>query len=149
MKMIKNIFGLMALSVVLTLVMTISAVSASAQSLRDGEYNYIGKISPNGTVRDATYNAIGFFNADGTVADKNGTVRGRVNRDLNIYDNGDKRIGFINVDGTVRDGESNVLGKIDRNSGKVSDANGNTIGYAHGVSMLWIAAYYFFDFFDK
>ncbi len=127
----------------------ITATNVSAQSLRDGEYNYIGKISPNGTVRNDKYVAIGFFNTDGTVANKKGEVTGRLGNDLNIYNTEDVRIGYLTIDGNVNDGESNFLGNIDRASGKVTDKDGKTIGYAHGVSMLRIAAYYFFDFFDK
>lgn len=122
---------------------------ARAQSLRDGDYNFIGKITPNGTVRNNKYVAIGFFNGDGTLANSKGKITGRLNKDLNIYDTDNNRIGYITIEGRVYDGESNLLGKIDRNSGKVTRADEQVIGYAHGVSMLWIAAYYFFDFFDK
>jgi hypothetical protein len=59
------------------------------------------------------------------------------------------RIGYINNDGTVRDGESNVLGYISISDGKVSDAEKQTIGFARGVRVDWIACYYFFGMFDK
>lgn len=120
----------------------------SAQNLRDGNYNYIGKISPNGTVRDAKYNALGFFNSDGTIANAQNKLVGSVTKDLQILDKDGERIGFVTVEGEVNDGESHLLGTIDRATGKVTDANGNVVGYANGISMLWIAAYYFFPFFQ-
>ncbi|MBP5562346.1 MAG: hypothetical protein J6X70_11220 [Muribaculaceae bacterium] len=124
------------------------ASMASAQNLRDGDYNYIGKISPNGTVRDAKYNALGFFNPDGTIANAHNKLVGTVTKDLQILDKDGQRIGFVTVEGEVRDGESHLLGTIDRSTGKVTDADGKVVGYANGISMLWIAAYYFFPFFQ-
>ena len=49
----------------------------------------------------------------------------------------------------MRDGESNVLGYININDGKVTDAQKQTIGFARGVRVDWIACYYFFHFFGK
>lgn len=149
MKTLKKIFTLVLIIVGIGVA---SLTDAEAQSLRDGNYNYIGKILPNGTVRNERYVAIGFFNGDGTIADRHGKMQGRVSTsELAIYDDDGKRIGFLTTDGRVFDGESVQVGTIDRNSGKVTqldDGEEKTIGYAHGVSMLWIAAYYFFDFFD-
>ena len=121
---------------------------AQAQNLRDGDYNYIGKISPNGTVRDAKYKALGFFNADGTICDAHNKKVGSITKDLQILDDNGERIGYVTMNGEVNDGESNLLGTIDRSTGKVTDADGKVVGYANGISMLWIADYYFFDFFD-
>ncbi len=124
------------------------AMSARAQVLRDADYNSIGRINGNGVVRDGTGRSIGTFDVDGTVRDVKGTAVGII-KDLEIFDMSDARIGYINNDGTVRDGESNVLGYISINDGKVSDAQKQTIGYARGVRVDWIACYYFFHFFGK
>ena len=133
--------------ITLLLVALLGITVAQAQNLRDGDYNYIGKISPNGTVRDAKYRALGFFNADGTIANAQNKLVGSVTGDLQILDKDGQRIGFVTVEGEVRDGESHLLGTIDRSTGKVTDADGKVVGYANGISMLWIAAYYFFPFF--
>lgn len=121
--------------------------NAVAQTLRDASYNYVGKIAPNGTVRDSEYGAVGFFNADGTIANAKGKVVGRIDRKMQIFDTHDKRLGYINADGSVCDGESKPLGSIEIKTGKVSDAKGNILGYANGISIQRVAAYYFFDFF--
>ena len=124
------------------------AMSAGAQVLRDADFNSIGRINGNGVVRDGAGRSIGTFEADGTVRDVKGTAVGKI-KDLEIFDMADARIGYINTDGTVRDGESNVLGYISINDGKVSDAQKQTIGFARGVRVDWIACYYFFHFFEK
>ena len=136
------------LKYMLLAVLLLMGAQAQAQTLRDGEYNYLGKISPNGTVRNARYDAIGFFNSDGTIANSKNRVVGRLTSDLQILDDDGERVGYITATGEVHDGESELLGTIERSSGKVTDAHGKVIGYAHGISMLWIASYYFFDFFD-
>ena len=79
-------------------------------------------------------------------------LRQCVNRCINSArpnDTAGERIGYISTDGTVHDGESNVLGYISINDGKVSDAEKQTIGFARGVRVDWIACYYFFKFFKK
>lgn len=124
------------------------ATDASAQVLRDADFNSIGRINGNGVVRDATMHSIGSFDADGTVRDIKGTAVGVI-KELEIFDTEGNRIGYINTDGTVHDGESNTLGYISINDGKVSDAAKQTIGFARGVRVDWIACYYFFHFFDK
>jgi hypothetical protein len=124
------------------------ATDASAQVLRDADFNSIGRINGNGVVRDATMHSIGSFDADGTVRDVKGTAVGVI-KELEIFDTEGNRIGYINTDGTVHDGESNTLGYISINDGKVSDAAKQTIGFARGVRVDWIACYYFFHFFDK
>ena len=126
----------------------IFATSASAQVLRDADFNSIGRINGNGVVRDATGRSAGSFDADGTVRDVKGTAVGVI-KELEIYDTDGARIGYINTDGTVHDGESKVLGYISINDGKVSDAQKQTIGFARGVRVDWIACYYFFHFFEK
>ena len=80
--------------------------------------------------------------------DVKGTAVGVI-KELEIFDTTGNRIGYINPDGTVRDGESNLLGCISINDGKVSDAGKNTLGFARGVRVDWIACYYFFHFFEK
>ena len=124
------------------------ATEAGAQVLRDADFNSIGRINGNGVVRDATMHSIGSFDADGTVRDVKGTAVGVI-KELEIFDTEGNRIGYINTDGTVNDGESNVLGYISINDGKVSNAEKQTIGFARGVRVDWIACYYFFHFFDK
>ena len=124
------------------------ATDASAQVLRDADFNSIGRINGNGVVRDATMHSIGSFDTDGTVRDIKGTAVGVI-KELEIFDTEGNRIGYINTDGTVHDGESNTLGYISINDGKVSDAAKQTIGFARGVRVDWIACYYFFHFFDK
>ncbi len=126
----------------------IMATSVSAQVLRDPDFNSIGRINGNGVVRDGTMHSIGSFDADGTVRDAAGKAVGTI-KQLEIFDTAGERIGYINTDGTVRDGQSNVLGYININDGKVSDAQKQTIGFARGVRVDWIACYYFFHFFDK
>ena len=124
------------------------ATEAGAQVLRDADFNSIGRINGNGVVRDATMHSIGSFDADGTVRDVKGTAVGVI-KELEIFDTDGNRIGYINTDGTVNDGESNVLGYISINDGKVSNAEKQTIGFARGVRVDWIACYYFFHFFEK
>lgn len=126
----------------------IAATQASAQVLRDADFNSIGRINGNGVVRDATGRSAGSFDADGTVLDVKGTAVGTI-RDLEIFDPQGVRIGFISTDGTVHDNEGTVLGYISINDGKVTDAAKQTIGFARGVRVDWIACYYFFHFFEK
>lgn len=133
------------------LVMAISGImasQASAQVLRDADFNSIGRINGNGVVRDGTMHSVGSFDNDGTVRDVTGKAVGVI-KQLEIFDTEGTRIGYINTDGTVRDGESNVLGYISINDGKVTDAEKKTIGFARGVRVDWIACYYFFHFFGK
>ena len=68
------------------MIATLCSVSASAQTLRDASYNYVGKIAPNGTVRNSEYGAVGFFNNDGTIANARGKVVGRVDRKMQFFD---------------------------------------------------------------
>ncbi len=126
----------------------IVATDVSAQVLRDADFNSIGRINGNGVVRDDTGRSAGSFDADGTVLNVKGVAVGVI-KDLEIFDTQGTRIGYISTDGTVRDGESNVLGYISINDGKVTDAQKQTIGFARGVRVDWIACYYFFHFFDK
>ena len=126
----------------------ILTTGASAQVLRDANYNSIGRINGNGVVRDQAGRSVGTFEADGTVRDHGGKSLGAIH-ELEIYDTEGQRIGYINTDGTVRDGQSNVLGYISINDGKVTDDKKQTIGYARGVRVDWIACYFFFHFFDK
>lgn len=123
------------------------ATGASAQVLRDADFNSIGRINGNGVVRDATMHSIGSFDADGTVRNNTGKAVGNI-KQLEIYDTAGSRIGYISTDGTVRDGESNVLGYISINDGKVTDVHKQTIGFARGVRVDWIACYYFFHMFE-
>ena len=124
------------------------ATEASAQVLRDADFNSIGRINGNGVVRNEAGRSAGSFDADGTVRDVTGKAVGTI-KQLEIFDTEGKRIGYINNDGTVRDGESNVLGYISINDGKVTDAQKQTIGFARGVRVDWIACYYFFHFFGE
>ena len=126
----------------------IMASQASAQVLRDADFNSIGRINGNGVVRDDTGRSAGSFDADGTVRNITGEAVGVI-KQLEIFDMDGNRIGYINNDGTVRDGESNVLGYINISDGKVTDAEKQTIGFARGVRVDWIACYYFFNFFKK
>ncbi len=127
---------------------SIMATQASAQVLRDPDFNSIGRINGNGVVRDGTGRSAGSFDADGTVRDAKGNAVGVI-KELEIFDTEGTRIGYINTDGTVRDGESNVLGYISINDGKVTNAEKQTIGFARGVRVDWIACYYFFHLFEK
>ena len=126
----------------------VMATGASAQVLRDADFNSIGRINGNGVVRDGTGRSAGSFDADGTVRDIKGNAVGVI-KELEIFDTEGTRIGYINNDGTVRDGESNILGYISINDGKVTNAEKQTLGFARGVRVDWIACYYFFHFFDK
>ncbi len=130
------------------MVATFCTSSAVAQTLRDASYNYVGKISPNGTVRDSKYNPVGYFNNDGTIANAKGKVVGRFDGKMQIFNKGGERVGFITADGSVYDGESDLLGKIEIKTGKVTDDDGKVLGYANGISIQRVAVYYFFDFFD-
>ena len=126
----------------------VMATGASAQVLRDADFNSIGRINGNGVVRDGTGRSAGSFDADGTVRDIKGNAVGVI-KELEIFDTEGTRIGYINNDGTVRDGESNILGYISISDGKVTNARKQTLGFARGVRVDWIACYYFFHFFDK
>ena len=129
-------------------VAAMSSSTAVAQTLRDANYNYVGKIAPNGIVRNSEYTTLGFFNQDGTIANAKGKTVGRIDTKMQIYDNHGTRLGYINADGTVCDGENKLLGKIDIKSGKVVNNDGEVLGYANGISIQCVAAYFFFDFFD-
>ena len=126
----------------------IMSTQLSAQVIRDADFNSIGRINGNGVVRNEAGRSAGSFDADGTVRDVKGNAVGVI-KELEIFDTDGTRIGYINTDGTVRDGESNVLGNISINDGKVTDAAKQTIGFARGVRVDWIACYYFFHFFKK
>lgn len=139
-------FRLYITAVVLALA-GIMATGAGAQVLRDADFNSMGRISGNGVVRDAAGKAAGSFDADGTVRDRTGQAVGVI-KQLEIFDPAGTRIGYINTDGTVRDGESKVLGYISLGDGKVTDAQKQTIGFARGVRVDWIACYYFFHLLD-
>jgi hypothetical protein len=121
--------------------------NAVAQTLRDASYNYVGKIAPNGTVRNSEYGSVGFFNADGTIANAKGKTVGRIDAKMQIFNKEGERIGYVNSDGSVYDGESKPLGKIEIKTGKVTNTEGTILGYANGISIQRVAAYYFFDFF--
>lgn len=121
--------------------------SAVAQQLRDASMNYMGKIAPNGTVRNSEYSAVGYFNNDGTIANAKGKTVGRIDAKMQILDNDGNRLGYVNTDGSVLDGESRPLGKIEIKTGKVSDSEGKVLGYANGISIQRVAAYFFFNFF--
>ena len=121
--------------------------SAVAQNLRDANYNIVGKIAANGTVRNSNYDPIGYFNTDGTIANAKGKTVGRIDAKMQILNKDGVRIGYINPDGTVNDGESNILGYIEIKSGKVTNPAGDVLGFANGISIQRVAAYYFFDFF--
>lgn len=119
-----------------------------AQNLRNANYVQLGKISANGTVRNAQFITVGYFNPDGSISDRNRNKVGRISSDMQVYDASGKRIGYITVDGAVHDGESRVIGHIDRKTGKVSDGDYNAVGYAENLNIVWIACYYFFNFFN-
>ena len=121
--------------------------SAVAQNLRDTNYNIVGKIAANGTVRNSNYDPIGYFNSDGTIANAKSKTVGRIDAKMQIYNKAGERIGYINADGSVYNGESKLLGEIEVKSGKVTSPDGEVLGYANGISIQRVAAYYFFDFF--
>lgn len=121
--------------------------SAMAQDLRDANYNIVGKIAANGTVRNINYDPIGYFNNDGTITNGKGKTVGRIDNKMQIFNKAGERIGYINADGSVNDGESKTLGFIEVKSGKVTTPEGEVLGYANGISIQRVAAYYFFDFF--
>ena len=121
--------------------------SAVAQNLRDANYNIVGKIAANGTVRNSNYDPIGYFNSDGTIANAKSKTVGRIDAKMQIYNKAGERIGYINADGSVYNGESKLLGEIAVKSGKVTSPDGEVLGYANGISIQRVAAYYFFDFF--
>jgi hypothetical protein len=126
----------------------IMSTQLSAQVLRDADFNSIGRINGNGVVRNETGHSIGTFDTDGTVRDNSGKALGVI-KQLEIFNTDGTRIGYINTDGTVHDGDGKVLGYISINDGKVTNASKQTIGFARGVRVDWIACYYFFHFFGK
>lgn len=132
---------------VAVMLLAMGTSSAVAQQLRDASYNIVGKIAANGTVRNNNYDPIGYFNTDGTIANGKGKTVGRIDAKMQIYNKDGERIGYINADGSVNDGESNLLGNIEIKSGKVTNPSGEVLGYANGISIQRVAAYYFFDFF--
>ena len=132
---------------VAVMLLVMGTSSAVAQQLRDANYNIVGKIAANGTVRNSNYDPIGYFNNDGTIANAKSKIVGRIDAKMQIFNKAGERIGYINADGSVNDGESNVLGEIDIKSGKVTTPTGEILGYANGISIQRVAAYYFFDFF--
>ncbi|MBQ3324822.1 MAG: hypothetical protein IJG81_08275 [Muribaculaceae bacterium] len=122
--------------------------TAVAQTLRDASYNYAGKIAPNGTVRNSEYATLGYFNNDGTIANAKGKTVGRIDGKMQIFNKDGERLGYVNADGSVLDGESKPLGKIEIKTGKVTDEGGKVLGYANGIAIQRVAAYFFFDFFN-
>ena len=126
----------------------IMSTQLSAQVIRDADFNSIGRINGNGVVRNEAGRSVGSFDADGAVRSNDGSALGII-KQLDIFDTQGNRIGYINPNGAVHDGESNVLGYISINDGKVTDAEKNTIGFARGVRVDWIACYFFFHFFEK
>lgn len=139
--LIRNIILLVAL------IAALGGSNAAAQTLRDANYNYVGKISPNGTVRNSEYGAVGFFNNDGTIANAKGKTVGRIDAKMQIFDKSGDLLGKVNSDGSVFDDDGELLGKIEVKTGKVSDNHGTVLGYANGISIQRVAAYFFFDFF--
>ena len=83
----------------------IMATQASAQVLRDADFNSIGRINGNGVVRDSNMHSIGSFDADGKVLNAAGKTVGTI-KQLEIFDTEGNRMGYINTDGTVRDGKN-------------------------------------------
>jgi len=77
-------------------------------------------------LRDPDFNSIGRINGNGVVRD--GTMHS---------------IGSFDADGTVRDAAGKAVGTIQQLEKK------QTIGFARGVRVDWIACYYFFHFFDN
>ena len=136
------------MTVVVLAIAGIMSTQMSAQVIRDADFNSIGRINGNGVVRNEASRSIGTFDADGTIRSNNGTVLGSI-KQLDIYDAEGNRIGFINPNGAVHDGERNILGYISINDGKVTNAEKQTIGFARGVRVDWIACYFFFHFFEK
>ena len=137
---------LMKIIMVVALLMA-GAVAGEAQVLRDANFNSIGRINTNGVVRDGDGRSLGEFNTDGTVKDRDGRVRGKIVR-LEIFNAAGERVGYITSEGEVHDGESRVIGAVSLGDGKVSDASGNTLGFARGVRVDWIACYYLFKMFN-
>lgn len=129
------------------MLLAMSTGSAVAQQLRDANYNIVGKIAANGTVRNSNYDPIGYFNTDGTIANAKSKTVGRIDAKMQIFNKEGVRIGYINADGSVYDGESKPLGEIEVKSGKVTTPTGEVLGFANGISIQRVAAYYFFDFF--
>lgn len=129
------------------MLLAMGTTSAVAQNLRDANYNIVGKIAANGTVRNSNYDPIGYFNSDGTIANAKSKTVGRIDAKMQIYNKAGERIGYINADGSVYNGESKLLGEIEVKSGKVTSPDGEVLGYANGISIQRVAAYYFFDFF--
>ena len=118
------------ITVVVLAIAGIMTTGASAQVLRDADFNSIGRINGNGVVRDGSGRSAGSFDADGTVRNVTGTAMGMI-KELEIFDMAGNRIGYIN------------------NDGKVTDAQKQTIGFARGVRVDWIACYYFFHMFER
>ena len=73
------------------------ATGASAQVLRDADFNSIGRINGNGVVRNEAGRSAGSFDADGTVRDVTGKAVGTI-KQLEIFDTEGNRIGYINPD---------------------------------------------------
>ncbi|MBR5639971.1 MAG: hypothetical protein IKW83_09435 [Muribaculaceae bacterium] len=132
---------------VAVMLLAMGTSKAVAQDLRDANYNIVGKIAANGTVRNINYDPIGYFNADGTITNGKGKTVGRIDGKMQIFNKEGERIGYITSDGTVNNGESKLLGNIDIQSGKVASPTGEVLGYANGIPLQRVAAYYFFDFF--
>ena len=141
MKAIRYIASLLLLAAALI------APQAQAQVLRDADYNAIGRINGNGNVRTSDYHSLGSFENDGRVLNASGNEVARIKRMEIFAPDGTTRLGFITSDGTVRDGESNVLGQVSLNDGRVTDAEHNTLGFARGIRVDWIACYFFFNLF--
>jgi len=142
----KNFYlHLASLLLVFTLATTIHS---QAQVLRNADYQNIGRINGNGVIRDANGYALGSFERDGSLHDANGKRLGVINK-YDILDANGNRLGYISTDGTVRSGDGQILGNISISDGKVTDGNHQTIGYARGIRVDWIACYYFFNFFKQ
>jgi len=143
----KNAKPMKHIALLMFALLTITISESYAQDYRDRIGNLMGRVDSDGTVRDKIGNSIGRIDSDGTIRNRIGNSVGRIDRDGVFRDRIGNSIGRIDKDGTVRDRIGNQIGRID-DDGAVRDHIGNRVGSSNGIPKEWVAAIYFFEFFN-
>ena len=83
------------------LFLTLSVLSASAQTVQDAGYRIVGHIKSDGTIQDSGYKIVGHIKADGTVQDASYKIIGHIKSDGTVQDAGYRIVGHVKSDGTI------------------------------------------------
>ncbi len=94
--------------------------------------DFIGSVSPGGNVTDFNAERIGFIKANGYAYNEAGSIIGKIVSSGYAFDYQGKYLGFVTYNGEVVD-KNKIIGRI-RPDGRISDLNGNFIGYSVDIS---------------